>query len=220
MRSRSRGSLPRRARTCRLLGVDPPRGLEFEVVSSPPDDVDIAYLDVWTAEVDDRVRRLRERGARLSCLSDLLLERASIPTIGVTGTAGKSTTASFVAQLARLAGPEPVFTSTTARSGNLWATEESLAVLEQERGVHVVELTSSHLAFMRTSPHVAVVTSFWPDHLELHGSLAAYRRAKEQIVRDQTLGEPCRRQRRRPRGRGVCATHSGNGAPILGARAR
>jgi len=39
---------------------------------------------------------------------------------------------------------------------------------------------------MRTSPHVAVVTSFWPDHLELHGSLDAYRQAKEQIVRAQT----------------------------------
>ena len=49
----------------------------------------------------------------------------------------------------------------------------------------VLELTSSHLAFMSSSPDVAVVTSFWPDHLELHGSAAAYRAAKETIVRHQ-----------------------------------
>jgi UDP-N-acetylmuramoylalanine--D-glutamate ligase len=33
-----------------------------------------------------------------------------------------------------------------------------------------------------------VITSFWPDHVELHGSVAAYRRAKEAIVRHQ-VGE-------------------------------
>ena len=49
----------------------------------------------------------------------------------------------------------------------------------------MLELTSSHLAFMATSPTIAAVTCFWPDHLELHGSLAAYREAKEAIVRHQ-----------------------------------
>ena len=131
---------------------------------------------------------MREHGTRLSCLSDLILERASIPTIGVTGTAGKSTTSAFIVQLLRAAGV-PVIASTTARSENLWATEESLAALDATTGVHVIELTSSHLAFMRHSPHVAVITSFWPDHLELHGSLAAYRAAKEQIVRHQRPGD-------------------------------
>jgi UDP-N-acetylmuramoylalanine--D-glutamate ligase len=38
---------------------------------------------------------------------------------------------------------------------------------------------------MSTSPAVAAVISFWPDHLELHGSLSGYRAAKETIVRHQ-----------------------------------
>lgn len=162
-------------------------GLALPIIRRVTAGFDVAYLDVWTAEVDERVRVLRAGGARLSCLSDLLLERATIPTVGVTGTAGKSTTASFVAQLLRRADPSGcVFASATARAGNLWATAESLEVMDATSGVHVLELTSSHLAFMRTSPHVAVITSFWPDHIELHGSLTAYREAKAQIVRCQS----------------------------------
>lgn len=173
----------------RLL-TDGPAPAGLSAVAAIPGDVDVAYLDVWTAETDQRVRALRAAGVKLSCLSDLLLERALIPTIGVTGTAGKSTTASFVAQLLRaVPSSGPVLASITARSGNLWATQESLTVLEARTGSHVIELTSSHLAFMHTSPHVAVVTCFWPDHLELHGTLEAYRDAKRQIVREQRAGD-------------------------------
>ena len=80
-----------------------------------------------------------------------------------------------------------VAASTTARGGNLWATEELVDLLPALRrpSVLALELTSSHLCFMRTSPDVAVITGFWPDHLELHGSLGAYRAAKETIVRHQ-----------------------------------
>ena len=42
---------------------------------------------------------------------------------------------------------------------------------------------------MRSSPTLAAVISFWPDHLELHGSLDRYRAAKEQIVRRQRPGD-------------------------------
>jgi UDP-N-acetylmuramoylalanine--D-glutamate ligase len=74
-----------------------------------------------------------------------------------------------------------------ARAGNLWPTGELLESLAWAAPTDwlVVELTSSHLAFTSGSPHVAVVTSFWPDHLELHGSLTAYRAAKERVVASQ-----------------------------------
>ena len=42
---------------------------------------------------------------------------------------------------------------------------------------------------MRSSPTLAAVISFWPDHLELHGTLDRYRAAKEQIVRQQRPGD-------------------------------
>src|SRR5262249_34901759 len=73
-------------------------------------------------------------------------------------------------------------------SGNLWPDASLLAALERPARV-VVELTSSHLAFCAHAPEIAVITSFWPDHVELHGSLDAYRRAKETIVRGQSASD-------------------------------
>ena len=159
---------------------------EHADLDADPGVAEVAYLDVWTPETAPRVRRLRAAGTRLSCLSDLLLERAPGRTLGVTGTAGKTTTAAFAVQLLRAAGIE-VAAGTSARAANLWATEELVPVLQRRRppALLALELTSSHLAFMRSSPDVAVITAFWPDHLELHGSLAAYRAAKETIVRHQ-----------------------------------
>lgn len=141
-----------------------------------------AFLDVWTAEVAPRVKRLRASGCRVRCLADLVLERAAVPAIGVTGTAGKTTTATYVAALLRQSGAKVRFG--TARAGNLWPTAELLT--PSPDGLLVLELTSSHLCFMTASPTVGVITSFWPDHLELHGSLARYRAAKETIARHQT----------------------------------
>jgi UDP-N-acetylmuramoylalanine--D-glutamate ligase len=163
------------------IAVEPSAELDRRVGAA-----DIAYLDVWTPETAPRVRALREGGCRLTCAAELVLERAGAPVLGVTGTAGKSTTTSFAVQLLRAAGLA-VQAAETGRLGNLWATADVVAAVAAGVPADLValELTSSHLAFMQASPSIAVITSFWPDHVELHGSLAAYRRAKEAIVRGQ-----------------------------------
>ena len=143
-------------------------------------------------EVAPRVTRLRAAGVRLSCLSELVLACSTVRTIGITGTAGKTTTSSFLVQLLRTAGVRAL-AADQGYAGQLWATEELLAAIAPNApsryGVALLELTSSHLAFCAASPTVAVVTSFWPDHLELHGSLDAYRAAKERIVATQRAGD-------------------------------
>ena len=151
-------------------------------LDTEPGHHDEAFLDVWTPEVAPRVALLRESGCVVRCLGDRVLERSPVPTIGVTGTAGKTTTVAFLAYLLRTAG-STVHTGTTARAGNLWPTAELLP--PPADGVVLMELTSSHLCFTTHSPTIAVITCFWPDHLELHGSLERYRAAKEAIVRHQ-----------------------------------
>lgn len=151
-------------------------------LDTEPGHHDEAFLDVWTPEVAPRVALLRESGCVVRCLGDRVLERSPVPTIGVTGTAGKTTTAAFLTYLLRTAG-STVHTGTTARAGNLWPTAELLP--PPTDGVVLMELTSSQLCFTTHSPTIAVITCFWPDHLELHGSLERYRAAKEAIVRHQ-----------------------------------
>lgn len=181
---------PEEAGALRALEIDVEPGVDLD---ADPGQAEIAYLDVWTAEVAPRVGRLRAQGTRVSCFGDLLLERWNGPSIGITGTAGKTTTTAIVAEILRSAGISTAV-SGGARAGNLWPTAELLDRLgSQEPGneptVLLLELTSSHLAFMHTSPTVAAVISFWPDHLELHGDLAHYRAAKETIVRHQVPGD-------------------------------
>src|SRR6476659_11079412 len=73
-------------------------------LDTEPGNHDEAFLDVWTPEIAPRVALLRENGCVVRCLADLVLERSAVPTIGVTGTAGKTTTAAFLAFLLRSAG--------------------------------------------------------------------------------------------------------------------
>src|SRR5581483_5277832 len=42
---------------------------------------------------------------------------------------------------------------------------------------------------LTASPHIAVITSFFPEHLDYHGSLEAYMEAKKHITRFQTADD-------------------------------
>jgi UDP-N-acetylmuramoylalanine--D-glutamate ligase len=79
----------------------------------------------------------------------------------------------------------------TARAANAWpdAALYELAPHLRPPAVVIAELTSTHLVWMSTSPAIAVVTCLWPDHAELHGSVAAYVAAKRRIVQFQEPGD-------------------------------
>ncbi|MBI2524055.1 UDP-N-acetylmuramoyl-L-alanine--D-glutamate ligase [Candidatus Peregrinibacteria bacterium] len=105
--------------------------------------------------------------------------------IGITGSKGKSTTASLIYEIFNF--QFSIFNSKTAfLIGNIG--EPALNYLQDanEKAVFVMELSSYQLMDLTVSPHIAVITSFFPEHLDYHGSLEAYREAKEHITAYQT----------------------------------
>jgi len=155
-----------------------------------PDDLDeaarrctVLVADEWTPEDAPHVAAARAAGAEVTCLAELVLQRAAVPVVGITGTAGKTTACYRLAALLE-AARRPYAMARTARAANAWPDADLYELAPQLRppAVLIAELTSTHLVWMATSPEIAVVTCLWPDHAELHGSVAAYVAAKRRIV--------------------------------------
>ncbi len=108
---------------------------------------------------------------------DLFLRLCPAPTIGVTGTKGKTTTSALIAHLLGAAPGHRVFLG-----GNIGRPlVERLADLRPDDRV-VVELSELQLPTLSRGTHVAVYTNVTSDHLDRHGSLAAYRAVKRRLA--------------------------------------
>ena len=103
--------------------------------------------------------------------------------IAVTGTNGKSTTTALIGHLLRAAGVRHVRVG-----GNLGTPALDLAPIVGD-GSFVLELSSYQLDLtIEATFDVAVLLNVAPDHLDRHGTMAAYVDAKRQIFRPGRLG--------------------------------
>lgn len=112
---------------------------------------------------------------------NLFLQRCGGRVVGITGTAGKSTTAALTAKvLARK--------YTTHLGGNIGGSLlESLPAIAADHMV-VLELSSfqlEDLPLVGISPKIALVTNLSANHLDRHGAMEAYAEAKKNIFRFQ-----------------------------------
>jgi len=132
----------------------------------------------------------RARAAGVPILSDVeLLYRAVRAAgsrarfAGITGTNGKSTTTALLAHIVAGAGL-PV-----AAGGNLGTASLALPLLP-DAGVYVIEMSSYMLERIATLRFdVAVMLNISADHLDRHGDMDGYARAKRAIFDRQTLDD-------------------------------
>ena len=104
---------------------------------------------------------------------DLFLRLCIAPTVGVTGTKGKTTTSSLAAAILTGDPGHPV-----VLGGNIGVPIlDRLSELTPEHRV-VYELSELQLPTLSRGTTVAAYTNVTSDHLDRHGSLEAYRRAK------------------------------------------
>lgn len=119
---------------------------------------------------------------RLTSSTQIFLDTISdrgATVIGVTGSKGKSTTSSLIAAILKKAKKDVMF------AGNI-GEPAILHIGDVKKGTIVVlEISSYQLMDLNVSPHIAVITSFFPEHLDYHGSMEAYMNAKKHIAQFQ-----------------------------------
>ncbi|MBG0787701.1 MAG: UDP-N-acetylmuramoyl-L-alanine--D-glutamate ligase [Anaerolineaceae bacterium] len=131
------------------------------------------------------VLEAENRGIPLSNDSQIFLEETPCPVIGITGSAGKSTTTALVGEIAKLHYQQRKPNNKAWVGGNIG--NPLIQYLDQikEDDIAVMELSSFQLEIMTKSPHIAVVLNLTPNHLDRHKTMAAYTSAKAHILTHQ-----------------------------------
>ncbi len=123
---------------------------------------------------DPLVVNAQAGGATIVGDIDLFMREATAPVIGITGSNAKSTVTELVGQMARDAG------IAVAVGGNLGVP--ALDLLSSENALYVLELSSFQLERAgQLNLAVATVLNVSADHLDRHGNMPLYHRAKHRI---------------------------------------
>ncbi len=118
----------------------------------------------------------RKKGIPLVSDAQLFLERCPARVIGITGSAGKTTTTALVGEMCRAAGRR------TWVGGNIGNPLLDDLGRMAPGDLVVMELSSFQLELTSVSPPVAAVLNITPNHLDRHRTMEAYIAAKRRIV--------------------------------------
>ncbi len=129
------------------------------------------------------VLEAQQRGIPLTNDAQLFVERCPAPVVGITGSAGKTTTTTLTGEICKAAH------FTTWVGGNIGTPliGNLAEMLSTDRVV--MELSSFQLDVMTVSPHVAAVLNITPNHLDRHPSMEAYIEAKRHILDFQSFDD-------------------------------
>ena len=125
----------------------------------------VAQTHPWLIEA-------RSHGVRITGGTALWMADNAARAIGVTGSKGKSTTATLIHHLLAATGRPNVL------GGNIGTAALALP----EAGLYVLELSMYQCADLEDSPRTAVLTSLYPEHLDWSGGEREYYRDKLNLI--------------------------------------
>jgi UDP-N-acetylmuramoylalanine--D-glutamate ligase len=164
--------------------------LRFVFGSHPPELIegtDLLCLSGGVPAGLPLAEQAREKGIRVTNDAQLFLEASSVPSIGITGSAGKSTVTALVGRMAQ-ADLEPLGRKVWV-GGNIGRPLIGEVDRIQPGDMAVIELSSFQLELMTRSPHIAAVLNITPNHLDRHKTMQAYTAAKRRILEFQKPGD-------------------------------
>ena len=136
-------------------------------------DIDVLVKSPGVSLYRDDIQIARERGVQITSLLNLwFAEEPEITTIAVTGTKGKSTTASLIAHILTRLGRQ------VALAGNIGVPVTEIA----DADYAVIEVSSYQAADFDGVCDLAVLTSLYPEHTDWHLSAERYTRDKVNLL--------------------------------------
>lgn len=144
---------------------------------------DLVCLSGGIPETLPIVQEALRRGIPITNDSQIFMEEVPCRVIGITGSAGKTTTTTLVGRMASRAvvAPQKAWVG-----GNIGVPLIDRLDEIQPADVVVLELSSFQLQWMTRSPQVAAVLNITPNHLDRHGTMEAYTAAKARILEFQS----------------------------------
>lgn len=127
-----------------------------------------------------------QAGIRLSNDTQIFMEAVPCKTIGITGSAGKTTTTTLVGRIAQ---------ASTGKYHRIWVGGNMGDPLinyvdeMQPDDLAILEISSFQAELMTISPNIAAILNITPNHLDRHGTMDAYTAAKLQVLNHQTLND-------------------------------
>lgn len=160
------------------------RGLPITYALGPDTQASIADSDVVFASQSvplshPLLAAARERGIAISSMTRAFLDQCPGPTIGITGSSGKTTTTSLIGHVLSSAGLP------YRMGGNIGIGLLGLLDGMDERTWAVLEISHTQLQMVDRSPHIAALLNVTPNHLD-NFSWDDYVELKQRLVRHQT----------------------------------
>lgn len=143
-------------------------------------DFELVFRTPGISPLRPELHQARERGVPFSSQTRLFAALCPAPLLGVTGTKGKGTTASLIAEILRDGPFRQVHLG-----GNIGQPPIAWIDTLRSDDLVVLELSSFQLIDWERSPQVALVLNITRDHLDYHLSLDEYVQAKRNICRFQ-----------------------------------